>query len=241
MPCARDRRQVVTLAAGTWHRAGMPLSPNAVRVLGALLEKERTTPDIYPLSLQALTAACNQKTARDPVTALSERDVQEAMQMLRDRGLAATVHRSGDRVPKHQQRFSDAAGLDAREAAVMAVLMLRGPQTSGELRTRTERYAAIPDVATVESILAKLADRRPPMVTNRGRAPGQSQDRWAHTLGADDEALRPRARPARDATAQVPADDEALSDGDDDRWHRLNRRIDSLEARVAALEGTVKE
>lgn len=219
----------------------MPLTDDAVRVLGALIEKERTTPDAYPLSSQGLTAACNQKTARDPVVSLSEREVAEAMQQLRDRGLAATVHRSGDRVPKHQQRFTDATHLDDREAAVMAVLMLRGPQTSGELRTRTERYASIPDVATVDSILAHLAERRPPMVINRGRAAGQSQDRWMHTLGKDEASLRPRARPAATSESEGPAASAGPGDATDDLVTQLERRIEDLEARVASLEGTVKE
>jgi len=217
----------------------MPLSDPALRVLGSLLEKERTTPDAYPLTSQALLAACNQKTARDPVLSLHLREVEEAMQELRDRGLAATVRGSGDRVPKHRQRLVEALSLTPREAAVLAVLILRGPQTAGELRTRTDRYGGIPDVAAVETTLERLAQRSPALVVNRGRGPGQSQDRWAHTLGADDEAMRPRARPAADA--EDPAGVTAVaSDGaaaSTTTVAELLRRVEALEARVAALEG----
>lgn len=209
----------------------MALTVNAVRVLGALLEKERTTPDAYPLTTQALVAACNQKTARDPVLQLHLREVEEGLQQLRDRGLAQTIRGAGDRVPKHRQRFTDAARLGPREAAVMALLMLRGAQTPGELRTRAERYLAFPDVASVEATLHGLTERSPALVENRGRGPGQSQDRWVHTLGTDDDERRPRARPvdARDAgDGSVPSEAPTRAE--------LLRRIEALEARVAALE-----
>ncbi len=209
----------------------MALTVNAVRVLGALLEKERTTPDAYPLTTQALVAACNQKTARDPVLQLHLREVEEALQQLRDRGLAQTIRGAGDRVPKHRQRFTDAARLDPREAAVMALLMLRGAQTPGELRTRAERYLAFPDVASVEATLHGLSERSPALALNRGRGPGQSQDRWIHTLGPDDEERRPRVRPVdtRDAgDGGVPSEAPTRAE--------LLRRIEALEARVAALE-----
>jgi uncharacterized protein YceH (UPF0502 family) len=207
----------------------MALTVNAVRVLGALLEKERTTPDAYPLTTQALVAACNQKTARDPVLQLHLREVEEGLQQLRDRGLAQTIRGTGDRVPKHRQRFTDAARLGPREAAVMALLMLRGAQTPGELRTRAERYVAFPDVASVEATLQGLAERSPALALNRGRGPGQSQDRWVHTLGTDDDERRPRARLAADAgTPDASTDAPTRAE--------LLRRIEALEARVAALE-----
>jgi uncharacterized protein YceH (UPF0502 family) len=228
----------------------MPLSDPALRVLGSLLEKERTTPDAYPLTSQALLAACNQKTARDPVLSLHLREVEEAMRELRDRGLAATVRGSGDRVPKHRQRLVEALSLTPREAAVLALLILRGPQTAGELRTRGERYGSLPDVAAVEATLARLAARSPTLVSDRGRGPGQSQNRWAHTLGRDEEAQRPRARPARDEAGEVGAGEPssggtsaggaatgAAPAGEGTPTVRdLLRRIEALEARVAALE-----
>jgi len=210
----------------------MPLSDAALRVLGALLEKERTTPDAYPLSTQALLSACNQKTARDPVLNLHLREVVEGLQQLRDRGLAETIRSSGDRVPKHRQRFSDAARLGPREAAVMAVLLLRGPQTPGELRTRTERYLRFGSVSEVGETLDRLASRSPAMVANRGRSPGQQQDRWAHTLGHDATALRPRVRAAPPSHTDDTRTDTPTIEG-------LLRRIEALEERVAALERSI--
>jgi uncharacterized protein len=177
----------------------MPLSDIEIRVLGALVEKERTTPEAYPLSGQALVTACNQKTSREPVTDHHLQDVMEAVQRLRDRGLAATIQEVTDRVPKHRHRLVHALEVDARELALLAVLMLRGPQTPGELRNRTERYlesgaAPFPSVASVEAVLASLATRKVPLVKNLGRSPGQSQDRWDHTLGVDERRLQPRVR-----------------------------------------------
>lgn len=211
----------------------MPLSHPAVRALGALLEKARTTPDTYPLSMQALVAACNQKTAREPVTDLSEREVGEAMQQLRDRGLAATVRRAGDRVPKHRHRLGDAIGLSAPEEAIVSVLMLRGPQTVGELRTRTERYGGMLSPATIEATLEGLAQRKPPMVVNRGRGPGQSQDRWEHTLGPREEDRRPRVR---EASTSPDAEHVREAGTADATMDDLVRRIEALEERVARLE-----
>src|SRR6056297_1541658 len=229
----------------------MPLSDPALRVLGSLLEKERTTPDAYPLSTGALVAACNQRTARDPVMDLHLREVEEGLQQLRDRGLASTVRASGERVPKHRQRFTDALSLTPREAAVMAVLMLRGPQTAGELRTRTERYVSFPDVDAVLDTLARLAERPTPLVRNRGRRPGQSQDRWAQTLGGDETAMRPRVRAAGDQEAgaeELPGargqrasvgagvSSTANDDSSSPLVQQLLDRLEALERRVAALE-----
>jgi len=229
----------------------MPLSDPALRVLGSLLEKERTTPDAYPLSTQALVAACNQRTAREPVMDLHLREVEEGLQQLRDRGLAATVRASGERVPKHRQRFTDALSLTPREAAVMAVLMLRGQQTAGELRTRTERYVSFPDVEAVLGTLAGLAERPTPLVRNRGRRPGQSQDRWAQTLGGDEAAMRPRVRtpgdPEQGAEPHAGARAESVDGGEGvsanasggpaaSQIQRLLERVEALERRVEALE-----
>lgn len=233
----------------------MPLSDPALRVLGSLLEKERTTPDAYPLSTQALVAACNQRTAREPVMDLHLREVEEGLQKLRDRGLAATVRASGERVPKHRQRFTDALSLAPREAAIVAVLMLRGPQTAGELRTRTERYVSFPDVDTVLDTLARLAERPTPLVRNQGRRPGQSQDRWSQTLGGDETAMRPRLRGAGDHGQDAEERAEERSEERPERVasgegisstavdadstplvQRLLDRLEALERRVAALE-----
>ncbi len=189
----------------------MPLSDAEVRVLGALIEKERTTPEAYPLSIGACVTACNQRTSRDPVTDLHLQEVQEALQRLRDRGLVATVQGVADRVPKHRHRLAEALPADARELALLSVLMLRGAQTPGELRSRTERYVAFPTSPTSPRAAA-MAARPAPLVRDLGRAPGQSQDRWTHTLGHDETRLQPRVRGTGAAAAGARSDDEAGAD-----------------------------
>lgn len=222
----------------------MPLSDVELRVLGALLEKERTTPESYPLSSQALVSACNQRTNREPVSDYHLQDVLSAVDRLRDRGLAETVQGVADRVPKHSQRASRALDLDARQAAVLAVLLLRGAQTPGELRTRTERYVEFADLAAVDATLRALADRSVALVQNVGRSPGQSQDRWVHTLGTDEQKMTPRARPARGAAAADRDEStagpgrtvEQVAGATATSSESLRRRIEALEARVSALE-----
>jgi uncharacterized protein len=179
----------------------MSLSDIEVRVLGALLEKERTTPEVYPLSTNALILACNQKTNRDPVTAYSVREIEETMRSLETKGLAHSSRGNYERVVKHHHKLAEAFDLSARDAAVLAVLMLRGLQTPGELRSRTERYVHFPDVAAVEESLSRLLEHRPSLVRNYGRGPGQSQDRWGHTLGVDPERQRPRVRQPEPSSA----------------------------------------
>ncbi len=219
----------------------MLLSDVEVRVLGALVEKERTTPDAYPLSVQGLVTACNQRTSRDPVTDLHLQEVQAALQRLRDRGMATTVQEVSDRVPKHRHLLTRALDLDDRQLAVLAVLMLRGAQTPGELRSRTERYLDFPDVAAVEATLASLAGRAAPLVKNLGRGPGQSQDRWTHLLTGDEERLQPRVR--REAGAAPPTTGagtggatEASTGAAATASVDVQARLAELERRVAALE-----
>jgi uncharacterized protein len=233
----------------------MPLSDLELRVLGALVEKERTTPDAYPLSSQALRTACNQRTSRDPVTDYHLQEVQDAAFRLRERGFVATVQEAGDRVPKHRHLLQRVLGVDDLELALLAVLMLRGPQTPGELRGRVERYGTAGDAAEVTEALRRLAERSAPLVENLGRGPGQSQDRWRHTLGADEVRLKPRVRNAgaAEATApttprparapqppgdapSAPAARDAAADASDLAGPDLAARLDALERRVAALE-----
>lgn len=202
----------------------MSLSPIAVRVLGALLEKEHTTPEGYPLSLNALVLACNQKTSRDPITGFSEREVEEALQGLRDRGLVASSQGVSERVVKHQHLLHEAFTLSRQDFAVLAVLMLRGPQTAGELRSRTERYTHLPDLAAVEASLRRLAEHRPPLARAEERASGQSQTRWVHLLGADPEKQKPRVRPA---SAPTETDGPSLA--------TLQEEIEALKRQVARL------
>lgn len=174
-----------------------------IRILGSLLEKEHTTPEVYPLTTNSLLLACNQKTNREPVTDLSEREVEEALQTLRDKGLVSTARGDSERVYKHRHRLGETFNLDAKGFAILAVLMLRGQQTPGELRTRTDRYVTFKDLGEVEATLQKLAGHQPPLAQNYGRGPGQSQDRWGHTLGTGEEKLKPRARQAASTLSEL--------------------------------------
>src|SRR5580704_11945631 len=148
------------------------------RVLGALLEKEITTPEYYPLSLHALLNACNQKSNRDPVVHLDEDALERALYTLRDKGLLLNITGAGSRVPKYGHRISEKLNLGRRELAILCELMLRGPQTLGELRTRSERMHRFDDLAEVEAVL----DRLPELVVKLPRRPGEKEVRYAHLL-----------------------------------------------------------
>lgn len=210
------------------------------------MEKERTTPDGYPLSAQALVTACNQKTSRDPVTDHHLQDVLATVQRLQDKGLVAVVMSDGERVPKHRHRAAEALGLDPAEAAVLAVLILRGAQTPGELRTRTERYQRFTDPEAVAAVLERLAARQVPLTRNLGRAAGQSQDRWEHCLGQDEERLKPRVRTGVGEVPQPAATGQAATGQAAAGRHEgtpattaqkpLSARLEALEARVEELE-----
>lgn len=160
----------------------LELTSIEARVIGSLIEKERTTPDNYPLSTNALAAACSQKTSRDPVMEVSEREVDAAMLGLREKGLARSLKPSGSRAWKHRQVVNEVLSIDDRELTVLAVLLLRGPQTPGELRSRTDRIADFGSVDEVEATLMGLSQRSTPLARNTGRGPGQSQDRWEHDI-----------------------------------------------------------
>ena len=157
-----------------------------LRVLGALLEKEIATPEYYPLSLNALVNACNQKSNREPVVAYEEGTVENALSGLRAKGLATRITGGDSRVPKHAQRFTELFNLGRREAAILCVLMLRGPQTAGELRSRSERLYAFDDLEAVESTLRRLAELG--FVKELPRAAGSREPRHAHLLSGDVEA-----------------------------------------------------
>ena len=192
------------------------------RVVGALAEKALATPDHYPLSLNALVAACNQKSAREPVTAYAEREVRDAADRLMRRGLAGTTSGSGHRVAKYRHLLDRALDLSRRELAALAVLLLRGPQTAGEIRTRTARLTDFASVDDAEEALWLLSDRDEPLVVRLPRGPGQSTDRFAHTLAGNVEA----AAPVTDAEPEgVP-----VSGGS-----TLAERVEALEAEVARL------
>jgi uncharacterized protein YceH (UPF0502 family) len=161
------------------------LSESEIRVLGSLIEKELTTPEYYPLSLNALVNACNQKTNRDPVTSYSDCIVQAAADSLSEKGLVKGGVSRDSRVVKYDHYFGDEFKLNPAEIAVMCVLMLRGPQTAGELRQRTERMYAFEEIADVEAILDGLAERDEPLVVKLPRQPGRKEHRYAHLLAGE--------------------------------------------------------
>jgi uncharacterized protein len=186
------------------------------RVLGSLLEKEIATPEYYPLSLNALVNACNQKSNRDPVVAYDDATVEDALTGLREKGLALRITGRDSRVPKHSQRFTEKFNLGRREAALICVLMLRGPQTVGELRGRTERLYTFDDLEAVESTLRRLEETG--FVKMLPRQTGFKESRYAHLLSGEVELPEESAEPA-------------AARGSSDR-----ERIAALEAALADLK-----
>ena len=205
----------------------MELTPVEIRVLGCLVEKEATTPEVYPLSTNSLRLACNQRSSRDPVVDYDEGEVTMALVSLRERGLARTVRGEGSRVYKHAHLLPSALGLDPEEVAVLSVLMLRGAQTAGELRTRTERQHLF-TVDEVEQVLQRLAGREPPLVHLLPRQPGQREARWTHLLGAESAPTPEATLPAPEAPAGGLADEVAALRAE---LAELRARVDILEAR----------
>jgi uncharacterized protein YceH (UPF0502 family) len=188
-------------------------------VLGALLEKEVTTPEYYPLTLNALVNACNQKSSRDPVVNYEEGVVQQALALLRHKGLATRISGAGHRVEKYAHSLGERLNLGRRESAVLCVLMLRGPQTAGELRGRTERMHEFAEIADVEHCLESLAEHTPePLVASMPRG------RWCHLLGGAPD-------PANEA-AESRAPGAAAAD--------FEGRIAALEREVAELKQTLE-
>jgi uncharacterized protein YceH (UPF0502 family) len=202
------------------------LAPEEIRVLGCLVEKEATTPEVYPLSTNALRLACNQRSSRDPVLDYDEGQVTAALVSLRERGLARTVRGEGSRVYKHAHLLRDALDLDAAGVAVLSVLMLRGAQTAGELRARTERQHLF-SAGEVEETLERLAGREEPLVRLLPRQPGQREARWSHLLGdSGPVASHPvLAEPSPEPRPDLPA--ELVS---------LREEVAELRARLEALE-----
>ena len=163
------------------------LSEVEARVLGALLEKEITTPDYYPLSLNALVNACNQKSNRDPVMNLEEDSVSAALRALHENSLARSVSGADSRVTKYEHRLQEAFNFDRREAAIFCELLLRGPQTPGALRSRAERMHHFDDLSEVQSALQRLMNRQPPLVKVLARQPGTKESRYLQLLSGDVE------------------------------------------------------
>jgi uncharacterized protein YceH (UPF0502 family) len=196
-----------------------------VRVLGCLIEKQRTTPDTYPLSLNALRAACNQTTSRDPVVSYDEDTVRDALHRLGRRRWTRLASGAGSRAAKYRHLLDENPGLARDEQAVLAVLMLRGPQTPGELRARTERMQRFADGAELQATLDRLAERG--FTVRLPRRPGQKEERYQHLLSADLEDEPAAPAPVHAAPAPASAGEDRLA--------RLERRVDELAAEVAEL------
>ena len=190
-------------------------------MLGSLIEKERTTPDNYPLTMNGLLAACNQTTSRYPVVSLNEPTVESALLNLRADGLLRVVHSRSNRADRYRHVLDEALELSKAEVAVLGVLMLRGPQTAAELRTRTERLHPFTDQDEVEVVLDGLARRAEPLVVRLGRAPGQKEARWAHLLGGEVADAGPPPPPAGEGRSRA-------------------ERLEALEAALAALSADVE-
>lgn len=196
-----------------------------VRVLGALVEKQVTTPEYYPLTLNALTLACNQKNNRHPVTSYSETEVANALETLREKSLTYVFHGSTSRVPKYKHVVPEVMHLNPAETALMCALMLRGPQTLGELRSNAGRFHEFSDLDEVDETLNGLAVREPePLVVRLQRQPGQKEARVAHLLSGDppEEIISETATPRASSR------------------HNDRERIETLEQSVAALTEEVK-
>jgi uncharacterized protein YceH (UPF0502 family) len=199
------------------------------RVLGSLVEKDVTTPDYYPLSLNALVNACNQKNNRDPVMHLQEDAVQEALSTLQDKRLAGPTSSADSRVTKYEHRLQEAFNFTRGETAVLCVLLLRGPQTPGELRGRTERMHRFEDLTEVQSTLQRLMQHDPPLVRVLPRQPGTKESRYKHLLARDLED-------AADV-AQAPSSAFVASNSQDtDRITHLEDVVSDLRKEVADLK-----
>lgn len=194
-----------------------------VRVLGCLIEKDITTPDYYPLSLNALTNACNQKSNRDPVMELDEDAVRLGLRNLKEKNLAGYVNSSDSRVTKYEHHIQEVFNFTRPETAVICVLLLRGPQTPGELRSRGERMHRFEHLDDVQSALQKLMERDPPLAKMLPRVPGTKEARYAHLLAGDVGAWEP------------PAESRVVISGLE------NERMLKLEEEVAELKREVEE
>jgi uncharacterized protein len=207
------------------------LSASETRVLGCLLEKQRTTPDTYPLSLNALRLACNQSTNRDPVVEYDDAVIRDALHRLERRGFTRLASGAGSRTAKHRHLLAEALPMDSSEQAIMCVLMLRGAQTQGELKQRTERMHAFDELTDVHEALVRLTRRE--LVERLDRRPGQKEDRYAQLLG-DSEEQDAEHTPA---TAAPPIDDLQ------ERVARLEREVADLRAdhRVAMRDASSEQ
>lgn len=205
-----------------------PLTPVEARVLATLMEKARTVPDSYPLSMQALLTGCNQKTTRDPVMNVTEPEAAEALDELK--GLALVIEQSGSRVPRYSHNFVRGVGVPDQAAALLGLLMLRGPQTAGELRINSERWHRFADISSVDAFLEELQDRSAdkggPLVVKLPRAPGAREQRWAHLLCGEVDLDQASGAPAGSSATES----DVIT---------LTRRVNELESEVQRLSTTL--
>jgi uncharacterized protein len=232
--------------SGAYYAGPNPPDAPELRVLGALIEKRRTTPDTYPLSVNSLRLACNQSTNRDPVVDYDEHTVLDALERLGRRGWTRLASGAGSRARKYRHLFDEALSLADGELSLLCVLMLRGPQTPGELKQRTDRLHPFADLASVEETLDRLIDRE--LVVRLPRRPGQKEQRYVQLLdGGEDDANGPAAvaTPATEAAAPDlgSAADRSPDDGriaddrtTDHRTEQLEREVAELRERILRLE-----
>jgi hypothetical protein len=202
-----------------------------LRVVGCLIEKQRTTPDVYPLSVNALRAACNQTTNRDPVVSYDEPTIRTALDRLSRMGWIRLASGPGSRAAKYRHLLDDALGLSGAELSLLAVLMLRGPQTPGELNQRTERLYRFGGLGEVEETLEAMAARE--LVARQVRRPGQKEDRYAHLLGGEEREPAAALAAAAEPDAADPVDDGSLA--------RLERELEELRAEVGELRSSLRD
>lgn len=214
----------------------MNLTPVQARVVGCLIEKEMATPDNYPLTLNGLLAACNQTSNRNPVTRFDEATVSNALENLRAMNVVRIVYSRSNRADKFRHVLDEMLALDPADLALLSVLMLRGPQTASELRTRTERLHAFEDVDEVSETLQRMAGRNTPLVARLERQPGQKENRWAHLLGTDlGEVLASDDDGGDGHGAHVPAPPRA------DRLAALEEAVADLRADLARLQAAHRD
>ncbi|MGA3160496.1 MAG: YceH family protein [Terracidiphilus sp.] len=213
------------------------------RVLGALVEKEVTTPEYYPLSINALINACNQRSNREPVMALDEEQVRQALHGLEDLRLAGCARAADGRVAKYEHWLGEAFNFSRAETALLCVLLLRGPQTPGELRGRTERLHRFEEIADVLAVLEKLMKRTPPLAAVLPRQPGTKESRYAHLFYGEVEALHAAASDAivLSAGSYTAAPDDGLNASHAERIAQLEATVVELRQEVAALSQKIND
>jgi uncharacterized protein len=207
------------------------LSETEVRVLGSLIEKDITTPDYYPLSLNALINACNQKSNRDPVMTLDEQAVRTALDSLQSKRLAGPTSSADSRVPKFEHRLQEVLNLTRGETAILCGLLLRGPQTPGELRGRAERMFRFEELSDVQATLQRMIERDPALVKPLPRQPGTKEVRYMHLLAGDVAGSQP----------EPPFRSPAGVSADNDRFARLESEVAELKTEIAQLKAVVQD